>query len=743
MLQSQSLVSTLEEASETGLSRRHFLKGSAAGIVISMTLPMAGMKQALAAGNTQTDANAFVRIAADNTVTVLIKHIEFGQGTFTGLATLVAEELDADWSQIRAEHAPANVKLYANLFFGLQGTGGSSSIANSYQTMRQAGAKAKQILLQAAAAKWNVPMSSLKVKNGVIFGANGKRAQYGELVELAATLPVPKAEPALKSPEQFTLIGTNVPKLDSPAKSSGQANYTQDVFKDNMVVAVIARPPAFGAKVKAVNADAALASPGVEAVKTIDAGVVVYANSTFNAIKGRRALQVEWDYSNAETRSSTELFRDFNAKLATPGKTASTRGSVAKAASSALNTVEFEFNFPYLAHAPMEPLDAVIQFQRENQNKKVTAWFGSQIPTTDQAAIAKVFGVTPEQVNIQTQLAGGSFGLRAQQDSGLAIEAAQATKAFASLPGKAETPVKLVYTREDDIQGGRYRPMSVHKMKGYLGENGALLGWEHDIAIQSIVANSAFSGLIQNGIDATSVEGAHNQPYSVPNLDVRLHDMITGVPVLWWRSVGHTHTGYAVETFIDVLLQRAEQDPIAGRLALLTAHPREAGVLKALDRLQQQAGPVPAGRARGIAMVKSFGSYVAQMAEVSKGSDGKPKVHKIWCTVDCGLVVNRNVVTAQIEGGIGYGLDAILHGEVTLGEGGKVEQSNFHNYTIMRINEMPDIQVELVKSAEAPSGVGEIGTPPVGPAVANAWRRLTGELVTTLPFDKALEKDMS
>lgn len=712
------------------VSRRTFLKGTSTSLVIGMYLPMLASKSATAAQPVSSaTANAFIKIHANNTVTILSKHIEFGQGTFTGLATLAAEELDADWSQIRAEHAPADVKLYVNSLFGIQGTGGSTAIASSYLTMRKAGAHAKQWLKQAAAKLWQVPMERLEVNRGIIFDkTTGKKATFGNLVSTAAGMDSPTAEVMLKTPEQFKLIGRDLPKLDTADKSSGNAQYTMDVHLDDMVVATVAHSPKFGGTVASFDATNTLKVKGVIDVKQIATGVAVYATSTFAAIKGRRELKIQWDNSKAEQRSSKVLFNDFHQSLASSGRVAGERGQIKDVLSRSENTIELSYEFPYLAHAPMEPLDVVVQ----HKNGAVTTWFGSQIPTIDQATIAQVFGVKPEKVQINTLLAGGSFGRRTTPDSGLALEAALVTKAF-----EKSVPVKLVWTREDDIQGGRYRPMAVHKVKATFDDNN-ILGWQQEVATQSIVANSPFAGMIQNGIDPTSVEGAHNQPYAVPHFQVNLTDMHTGVPVLWWRSVGHTHTGYVVETLIDTLLEKTNADPVDGRVALLAEFPREAQVLVSVKKMAEQAGKPAVGRMRGVAMVKSFGSYVAQIAEVSKGSDGMPKVHRVWCAVDCGVAVNPNVIRAQIEGGIGYGLDAILHGEITLAEGGQVNQSNFHNYPILRINEMPEIEVEIIKSAHAPTGVGEVGVPPIGPAVANAWRRLTGQQITRLPFAKSI-----
>jgi isoquinoline 1-oxidoreductase subunit beta len=716
---------------QPNISRRRFIQGTTASLMIGAYLPMLAKNVMASPTTASLEANAFVKIAADSSVTVLIKHIEFGQGAFTGLASLVADELDAAWSQMKAAHAPANVALYKNIMFGVQGTGGSTGLANSYLTMRQAGASAKALLVAAAAQLWQVDAADIHVKQGVVFHPiSGRQAQFGELVTIAAGLSLPAQAPKLKSPEQFIYIGKDLPKLDTADKTKGQAQYTQDIHLPNMLTAVVAHPPLFGAKLKSFDDTQTRKIKGVVEVKQLSNGVAVYAKNTFTAIKGRNALKIDWDNSQAEQRSSVELLAYFKQTNQQPGMPVTRKGNAEAVLSKTSNKIDVEMTFPYLAHAPMEPLDAVMQVV----DGKVTCWFGSQIPTLDQGAIAQVFGVSAENVDIQTQLAGGSFGRRVTQDAAFAVEAAQVTKAIGQ-----PIPIKTVWTREDDIQGGYYRPMAVHTISTAVDGQGELTAWQHRIAVQSILKGSPFEGMMQNGIDPSSVEGVSDLRYSVPNLSVDVHNMQVGVPVLWWRSVGHTHTAYAVETMIDVLLERAERDPIAGRIALLADKNREIGVLQAVAALAEQAGPVPEGRARGVAVVQSFGSFVAQIAEVSKNAQGLPHVHRVWCAVDCGLAVNPNVVKAQMEGGIGFGLDAILHGELSLGAGGQVEQSNFHNYTTLRINEMPQIEVVIVPSDAPPTGVGEPGTPPIGPAVANAWRRLTGQFVTTLPFSKGVK----
>lgn len=720
--------------------RRGFLKGAGAavtGLVLGVHLPLAVRAQSGAAAVMHGDGapgvfapNAFILIAADDTVTVLIKHIEFGQGPFTGLSTLVAEELDADWSQMRAEHAPSEPESYKNLAFGIQGTGGSTAIANSYQQMRQAGAAARAMLVEAAAQRWGAPAQAITVDKGRIRHiGGGKEAGFGAFAEAAAKL-TPPAEPRLKEPAAFRLIGTELPKLDTQAKSDGSARFTLDIRRDDMVTALVAHPSRFGGKVASFDATAAKKIRGVLDVREVPQGVAVYADGYWPAKKGRDALAIAWDDGEAEMRSSSSIVAAYKERAKTPGLPATVRGTASSAIKDAARTFEAEYVFPFLAHAPMEPLDAVIELRADGL---VDAWLGSQLQTIDHQVIARTLGRDMANVRIHTMLAGGSFGRRAQPDSGFAAEAAAVAQAY----GKTGVPVKLVWSREDDIQGGRYRPVYVHRLRGGIDGDGNIVGWEQTIVGQSIVTDSPFEAMIQDGIDPTSVEGAHDLPYAVPNLNVGLHSMKVGVPVLWWRSVGHTHTGYTTETFLDEMLHTAGKDQVAGRLALLNQHPRHAGVLRAVADLADWESAPPQGRARGVALHKSFGSYVAQIAEVSIGGEGLPKVHKVWCAIDCGVAVNPNVIRAQIEGGVGYGLGAVLYDEITL-EDGKVVQANFDTYRSLRLPEMPEVDVRVVASAEAPTGVGEPGVPPVGPAVAIAWHRLTGQRVRTLPFSASV-----
>ena len=715
----------------TSSSRRRFLQG-ASGLVIGLYLPLGSRLRAETATDPAAPAtsfapNAFVRIAPDNTVTVIIKHIEFGQGPYTGLATLVAEELDADWSQIHAEPAPADDARYANTLMGIMVTGGSTAMANSWEQMRRAGATARAMLVAAAADAWQVPPAEISVELGVVqHQASGRQASFGELAEAAAQLE-PPAEVSLKDPADFRLIGTRVPRLDSAAKSDGSALFTLDHYRDGMLTAVVAHPPRFGSKVGTVDDAAARAVPGVVDVKVIPQGVAVYATSTWAALKGREALTVSWDDSAAETRSSDQLYAEFRAAATRPGAVAADRGEVTAALAAADSPLEAIYEFPYLAHATMETLDSVSVATEEG----VDVWMGSQMPTSDQRAFAAVLEREPAQVRIHNQYAGGSFGRRAQPDAGFAVESAQVLKGAA--PG---TPVKLLWTREDDIRGGRYRPLVVHRLRGALDQQGNISAWEQTIATQSIMKGSPFEGMIRDGIDPTAVEGASDLPYAIPNLSVTLHLMDAGVPVLWWRSVGHTHTAYTVETFLDQLLQQAGRDPVEGRLQLLADAPREAAVLQRAAELADWGRAVPADRARGVAVHKSFGSYVAQVAEVSRGADGLPRVHHVWCAVDCGIAVNPDIVTMQMESGIGYGLGAVLYDQITLEPGGTVAEGNFDRYRALRMSEMPAVTVSIIESSQPPTGVGEPGVPPIGPAVANAWRQLTGQAVRQLPFSR-------
>jgi isoquinoline 1-oxidoreductase subunit beta len=717
---------------DASLTRRAALKG-VAGLVIGFHLPLPAHGQSGSARPSGADAgsvtfapNAFIRIGTDDLVTVLIKHIEFGQGPFTGLTTLVAEELDADWAQMRAEHAPSNPALYKNFVLGMQGTGGSSAIANSYDQMRKAGATARAMLVQAAADMWNVPPSEVVVERGVLrHPATAREGRFGQFAEAAAGLPVPQDVP-LKEPASFQLIGREgaVKKLDVPEKTNGKAQFTIDNYEPEMLTVVVARSPRFGGKVATFDAADARSIPGVVDVKQLPTGIAVYAEGMWPALKGREALRITWDDKAAESRSSEQMIEEYRALARRPGMAAAARGEAEAVLAKAGKIIDAEFVFPYLAHAPMEPLDGFLHWDGEGARAR----FGCQLQTGDHNMIAAVLGLPFERVEIETMLAGGSFGRRGQADMHLAAELAQAAKAIG--PGR---PVKLMWTREDDIGGGYYRPLFLHRLRGAV-RGGNIVAWADRIVGQSILKGTPFESIIKDGVDPFSVEGARDIPYDVADFRCELHTTEAAVPVLSWRSVGHTHTGYAVECFVDELLQAAGKDPVAGRLEMMSKSPRAAGVLRAVAALAGWSGAGPVDkRARGVAVVECFGTCVAQIAEVSIDKGDSPRVHKVWCAVDCGVAVNPDVIRAQMQGGIGFGLGHVLFAEVTI-DAGRPLQTNFDTYRSLRIDEMPEIEVVIVPSTEKPTGVGEPGVPPIGPAVANAMARLGLERPRRLPM---------
>jgi isoquinoline 1-oxidoreductase beta subunit len=732
----------MKQLQRISIGRRNFLVrsvGAAGGLTLGMMLPACsredpqtaapagpGKAGGEIAAPVRFEPNAFVRIGSDNRVTVIIKHVEMGQGTYTGLATLVAEELDAAWSQIDAAPAPADPERYNNLFWGrLQGTGGSTAIANSYEQMRKAGAAARAMLVAAAAHRWQVGESEIDVRDGVLsHAASGNRASFGELAAAAAREAVPD-DVMLKEPEEFRLIGTRLPRKDSKPKTDGSAVFTQDVQLPGMLTALVAHPPRFGARVKRFDAGAAKAVEGVKTVVEIPGGVAVLGGDFWSAKKGRDALQVEWDESEAFTLGSQDIMAQLHDLAGKPGRIARSDGDAAAALQRADRTLQAGFEFPYLAHAAMEPLNCVMRRTADG----VEMWNGEQYQTPDQQAVAQVFGIEPQQVRINMLYAGGSFGRRANPHSDYVVETAHIVKAHGG-----DAPVKLVWTREDDMRAGYYRPMYFHHLEAALDDQGKPVAWQHRIAGQSIAAGTAFEGaLISDGVDMTSVEGASNMPYAIPEIRVDLHSPVFAVPVQWWRSVGSTHTAFAVETFIDRLAEAAGEDPLVYRRALLQDHPRHLGVMELAAEKAGWGKPLGPRRGRGIAVHESFDSFVAQVAEVTVQPDGGFSVDRVVIAVDCGIAVNPDIVRAQMEGGMGFGLAAALDSEITLEEG-RVVQSNFHDYHVLRMDQMPVVEVHIVKSAQPPTGVGEPATPVIAPAVANALSAATGEHFSRLPL---------
>lgn len=737
------------------LSRRSFVQGVgglALGVYFAPVLAAddqampgdAGSAGQAAPATPMPEPGAFVRIGSDDSVTVIAKHLEMGQGTFTGLATLVAEELDADWSRVRVEAAPADVTRYANTLMGIQLTGGSTAMANAHQQMRMAGAAARAMLVAAAAARWKVSADGIGVESGtVMHKASGRQLRFGELAQAASEQPVPR-NVVLKKPAQFRLIGQQrLPRKDNSDKTDGSAQFTQDVRLPDMLVAVVAHPPRFGATLKRFDAAKARAIKGVVDVVAFDGGrgrfggVAVLSANTWIAKQGRDALQIEWDDSRASTTSSEALLAQYRTLAGKPGAVARHDGDVDAALAKAAKVIEADYEFPYLAHAAMEPLNCVVQLS----DGGCEIWNGEQFHTGDQGAVAAYLGLKPEQVTIHQLYAGGSFGRRANPYGDYVVEAVAIAKAARAQGHKG--PVKLVWTREEDTRGGYYRPMFFHRVRAGLDASGKLVAWHQRLVGQSIMKGTPFEKFgIKDGIDGTSVEGAAH-PYAIPNVHLDLHSPEGDVPVLWWRSVGHTHTAFSTETMIDELAAAAGRDPVAFRTDLLKEHPRHAGVLKTVTQAAGWSKPLRTGakgerRGRGVAVVESFNSYVAQVAEVTVKADGSLRVDRVVCAVDCGLAINPDVIRAQMEGGIGYGLAAALHSRITLKDGA-VEQSNFHDYPMLRINEMPRIEVHIVASAENPTGVGEPGTPVIAPALANAIFAATGQRIRRLPIADQLK----
>ncbi|MDP2470170.1 MAG: xanthine dehydrogenase family protein molybdopterin-binding subunit [Candidatus Palauibacterales bacterium] len=716
--------------SSAGPTRREFLKTSAVatgGLVIAFHVP--GAKRLAIAGMAPADTfapNAFLRIGTDDTITVLLAHSEMGQGIWTSLPMLIAEELECDWGQIRVEHAPA-APAYAHTAFGIQATGGSTTTWSEFDRYRQAGALARAMLVAAAAEKFGVSPSECRALNGVVV-AGDKRATFGELAKAAAALEAPGSVP-LKDPEDWTVIGTPRKRLDTPEKITGQAQFGIDVQFDGLLTAVVAHAPTFGGTVRSFDATEALAVPGVRQVVQVPSGVAVVADHFWAATTGRNALKVEWAPGPAAGVDTDALRAEYLELAGTPGATADETGNVAEALATASKTIEGQFSVPYLAHAPMEPLNCTVRIGPDG----CEIWTGTQFQTVDQGAAAAILGLAPEQVTLHTTFLGGGFGRRANPANDFVAEAVHVAKA-------AGAPVKTVWTRENDTRGGYYRPAFVHRARLGLGADGGIIAWDHVAVGQSIVTGTLFEGMIgENGIDPNSVEGLIDSPYltGVPNRRIGLHTPAPGVPVLWWRSVGHTHTAFVVESMVDEAAHAAGRDPVDYRRTLLADHPRQLGVLELAAEKAKWGSPLPAGQARGVAIHESFGSFVAEVAEVSV-EDDRIRVHRVVCAVDCGVAVNPATIAVQLQGAVAFGLSAALHSSISLKEG-RVQESNFHDYQVLRLSEMPAVETYIVPSKAPPGGIGEPGTPPIAPAVANAVFALTGQRLRDLPLKLTLQ----
>ncbi|WP_437331516.1 molybdopterin cofactor-binding domain-containing protein [Sorangium sp. So ce394] len=706
------------------VSRRDFLQvaaGSAAGLLLSFYVPQ-GVRAAPKAAQPQPlSPNAFVRIGTDESVTVVLAHSEMGQGIWTGLAMLIAEELECDWSKVRSEHAPA-APVYGHPVMHFQMTGGSTSTNGEFDRYRTVGAMAKDMLVRAAAARWKVAPAACVVAKGVV--THGKdQLTYGQLAEEAMKL-TPPAKVKLKDPKDWKLIGTLVRRIDTPEKITGKAQFGIDVQFPGLRTAVVLRPPAFGAKLAKYDAADALKVPGVEKVVPTANGVAVVAAHFWAAKLGRDALRAEWTKPEGGGADSARLIDEFRAQARKPGPVAHQVGKVEDALAAAKSRIEAEYDVPYLAHAPMEPLNCTVKIEGD----RCEIWTGTQFQTGDQMAAAKILGTAPEKVQIHTTFLGGGFGRRASPVADFVGEAVMVAKA-------AGVPVKVVWTREDDMRGGYYRPAYVHRVQVGVDGRGMPTAWDHMIVGQSIVAGTPLESLVvKNGIDHTSVEGVGDSPYlaGMPALRVSLHSPRTPVTVLWWRSVGNTHTAFAMESMVDELAHAAGQDPLAYRLELLKDKPRHANALKVAAEKAGWGTALPPGRARGLAMHESFGSIVAEVAEISI-EKGRIRVHSVTCSVDCGTAVNPLGIEAQVQGSVAFGLTAALFGKLHIVEG-QVQESNFHDYPMLRMADMPRIAVHIIPSKATMGGIGEPATAPIAPAVANAVFALTKQRLRSLPF---------
>ncbi|VVO11031.1 Isoquinoline 1-oxidoreductase subunit beta [Pseudomonas fluorescens] len=711
------------------LSRRGFLKGSAVlggGLVVAFAMPGAH-RFAMGAENQGNvfAPNAFLRIGNDNSVTVLLGHSEMGQGIWTGLTMLIAEELDADWSKIRVEHSPASAADYGLPGFGgMQITGGSTSTWMEFDRYRQAGAAARLMLIDAAAKRFNVAPSEIHTESGVVI-AGEHRASYGELADDAGQLPRPDpASIKLKDAKDWRLIGKPTRRLDTPEKITGRAKFGMDVQFDGLMTAMVARSPTFGGSVKSFEGAEALAIPGVHKVVQVPTGIAVIADHFWAAKLGRDALKIEWNPGPNAGLDSQALLESFRKLATTPGINAGQAGDTQAALAKATRKIDVEYSVPYLAHAPMEPLNCTVSITQD----KCEIWTGTQFQTLDQMVAGKITGLKPEQVVIHTEFLGGGFGRRANPTSDFVSEAVYVAKA-------AGAPVKTVWAREDDIRGGYYRSAFLHHARIGLGADGLPLAWKHVMVGQSIMAGTSLeASMVKDGIDKTSVEGVADSPYleGLANHQIELHSPKTGISVLWLRSVGHTHTAFVMESLIDELATAAGKDPVEYRRTLLKDHPRHLGVLNLAVEKANWKAPLPDGHALGVAVHESFGSYVAQVAEVSQDNLAI-RVHRVVCAVDCGIAVNPQSIAAQMESCITFGLSFALHSKLTLKDG-QVVQSNYHDYQVLRLNEMPVVEVHIVPSSDKPGGIGEAGVPPMAPAVANAVFALTGQRLRELPL---------
>jgi isoquinoline 1-oxidoreductase subunit beta len=717
------------------LSRRSFIRvwaTAAGGLLVSLYLDFPLTAQDAGQAKPKLyPPDAFVHIKPDGTIVIQVNRLEFGQGVQTSLPMILADEMDADWAHVVAELAPA-ADVYKDPVFGIQMVGGSGSIAHSFQQYRELGAKTRAMLVAAAAEQWKVPVNQCRTESSVVHGPGGRSAHYADLADAAAHMPVPETVP-LKNAADFRLVGKKTRRLDSRPKCDGSLKFGLDLDLPGMKVALVAHPPVFGASPKSVDDRTARAMAGVVDVFEIPlarkgAGVAVVADKFWTAKQARDRLRIDWNVSGVERADSSQLREKYKELARTSGNVAVARGDVkALDGINATARIFAEYEFPYLAHSPMEPLNTTIQFDGE----RAEVWAGSQFQTMDQMAIAEVLALRPEQITFHTEMAGGGFGRRAVPDSHVQREAAAIAKRLRGIP------VKLIWTREDDVQGGYYRPMHAHRVEIGIGPDGMPSAWRHVVVGQSLLMGTPFSAFgVKNGVDETAVEGTADTQYEIPNFHVSAHHPTVNVPVLWWRSVGHTHNAFVMETLIDELATQAKMDPIAYRRKLLKPDARK--LHGALDLMEEKSAAwrnqLPKGHAVGIACHEAFETGVACAVDVSI-ENKRPKINRVTIAVDCGIAVNPLTIESQFQAGVSFGVSQLMaKGAITLKDG-YVEQNNFDGYTPPYIVDAPTaVDVHIVPSTEKPSGCGEPPVPVISPAVVNALSQLTGKKYRSLPL---------
>ena len=711
---------------DTNLSRRGFLASAATaggGLLLSLALPFG---QSEAAASADFAPNAFIRIGSDGQVVLTMPYVEMGQGTYTSIPMLIAEELEVSLKQVRLEHAPPNEKLYANPLLGVQATGNSNAMRGGWKPLREAGATARIMLVAAAARRWGVAPTSCRAQDGeVIHDATGRRLKYGDLAAEAAQLPVPE-KVTLKRPEDFKLIGTPAKRLDAPGKVNGTATYGIDVRPAGVKIATLAQSPVFGGRLKSLDDSEAKAVKGVRQIVRLDDAVAVVADHMGAAKKGLAALKIEWDDGPHAGLSTAQIAGQLEQATLGPGTVAQNSGDADKALAGAATKVEAMYQLPFLAHATMEPMNCTVHVRKD----ACEIWIGSQAVARVQAMAAKAAGLPPEKVIVHNHLIGGGFGRRLEADG--AVRAVEIAK-------HVDGPVKVVWTREEDIQHGMYRPYWFDRIAAGLDAQGKPVAWKNRFAGPSVIARW-LPPAFKDGLDPDSTEGAIDLVYELPNFHVEFVRVEPpGIPTAFWRSVGPSHNVFVTESFVDELASAARQDAVAYRRMLLDRNPRARAVLDLAAEKSGWGQPLPKGSGRGVALQFVFGSYLAQVAEVEVSRDGNVRVRRVVCAMDCGTVVNPDTVQAQLQSGVIFGATAALYGEITL-KNGRVEQSNFDTYQMLRMNEAPVIDVHVVKSAEPPGGMGETGTSLIVPAIANAIFAATGKRLRKMPVDSNLLK---